>query len=389
MGAYEYVNTGPAIDQGPGPLPVTMSEDGDPTPWIAPTLSATDPDVGDTLMWSVLTQAGHGAAAVSGTGISPSEFTYVPTADWNGVDGFEVQVSDGLETDSIEIEVTVEAVQHAPVIDQAGPLAVTMSEDGSPISWSAPALSATDPDPEGTLAWSVLTQAEHGAAAVSGTGASPSVFTYAPAANWYGEDSFEVQVSDGLETDSIEVTVTVESVPDLGDPDGDGLTDEEEYELGTDPNDPDTDDDGYSDGEEVALGSDPLDDEWTPLMVSICGAAMVEVTVGDDHTFDACVSGGHGTFHYQWYFQPENGGGWKGFTAIVGADESSLALTYITEADAGEYKCEVSDDTAIMLSNTAQLIVSPCVPAAGVFGLAALMAAVAAAGALAFRPRRK
>ena len=43
------------------------------------------------------------------------------------------------------------------------------------------------------------------------------------------------------------------------DTDGDGLTDEEEEALGTDPLDPDTDGDGVSDGDEVALGTDPLD----------------------------------------------------------------------------------------------------------------------------------
>jgi len=44
------------------------------------------------------------------------------------------------------------------------------------------------------------------------------------------------------------------------DPDGDGLTSEEEAGLGTDPNDPDTDDDGLTDGEEVlVVGTDPLD----------------------------------------------------------------------------------------------------------------------------------
>jgi len=43
------------------------------------------------------------------------------------------------------------------------------------------------------------------------------------------------------------------------DSDGDGLTDSEEVNIGTDPNNPDTDGDGISDGDEVNAGSDPLD----------------------------------------------------------------------------------------------------------------------------------
>ncbi|HTB79777.1 MAG TPA: fibronectin type III domain-containing protein [Opitutaceae bacterium] len=42
------------------------------------------------------------------------------------------------------------------------------------------------------------------------------------------------------------------------DPDGDGLTNLQEYIYGTDPNNPDTDGDGLSDGQEIALGRNPL-----------------------------------------------------------------------------------------------------------------------------------
>ena len=43
------------------------------------------------------------------------------------------------------------------------------------------------------------------------------------------------------------------------DSDDDGLSDDEEADLGTDPNNPDTDGDGINDGDEVNCGSDPLD----------------------------------------------------------------------------------------------------------------------------------
>ncbi len=63
---------------------------------------------------------------------------------------------------------------------------------------------------------------------------------------------------DGIDQDCDGADATG-AVPPI-DTDGDGLTDELEFELGTDPNDEDTDNDGLSDGEEHhATGTDPLD----------------------------------------------------------------------------------------------------------------------------------
>src|SRR5216683_3821885 len=77
------------------------------------------------------------------------------------------------------------------------------------------------------------------------------------------------------------------------DPDGDGLTNLQEYLLGTDPHNPDTDGDGIPDGVEVANGTDPLDPNsptpplQPPLFQQNCAAGIQNssVQVNPDGTF--------------------------------------------------------------------------------------------------------
>ncbi|OGV84532.1 MAG: hypothetical protein A3K19_32845 [Lentisphaerae bacterium RIFOXYB12_FULL_65_16] len=101
-----YDTTDPVIVQGDS-VAVTMDEDSSPTAWTAPTVTAVDVET-DTLTWSKVSGPTHGTAVVSGTGISPTTFTYVPPANWNGSDSFVIQVSDGGRgTDTITVNVTV------------------------------------------------------------------------------------------------------------------------------------------------------------------------------------------------------------------------------------------------------------------------------------------
>jgi hypothetical protein len=62
----------------------------------------------------------------------------------------------------------------------------------------------------------------------------------------------------------------------LVDTDGDGLTDEQEFQLGTNPNNPDTDGDGYNDGLEVSLGTDPKSADSQPEALTIYSAVELE-----------------------------------------------------------------------------------------------------------------
>ncbi|OGV77489.1 MAG: hypothetical protein A3K18_12010 [Lentisphaerae bacterium RIFOXYA12_64_32] len=112
-------NAAPVIAQGDG-IAVTMDEDGNPAGWSVPLVSADDAD-NDTLTWSKLSGPSHGTALVNGTGASPAVLTYAPNANWSGNDSFVVQVSDGLGgTDTITVDVTVNPVNDAPVLDAIG-----------------------------------------------------------------------------------------------------------------------------------------------------------------------------------------------------------------------------------------------------------------------------
>ena len=91
--------------------------------------------------------------------------------------------------------------------------------------------------------------------------------------------------------------------PDVADTDGDGVSDGEEVDLGIDPLVVDSDGDGYSDGDEVAEGSDPADEDdmifeggfpYNPSAVDDC----------DDNDFSGRAEVGDllpcGTFINQW-----------------------------------------------------------------------------------------
>jgi hypothetical protein len=80
---------------------------------------------------------------------------------------------------------------------------------------------------------------------VGATGPVLTVFVDEPAGLVVDVDDFHDDVGDEGPVEPV-------------DADGDGLTDDTEAEVGTDPNDPDTDDDGLTDGVEVEGGTDPL-----------------------------------------------------------------------------------------------------------------------------------
>ena len=203
------VNSAPVIDQGEGPLQVTMSEDGLPTAFVAPSLSATDANSGDTLTWSVAGAASHGVATVSGTGASPTTFTYMPAANYNGTDSFLLQVSDGTATDTIQVDVTIEPINDAPVANDDSYI---VAEGQTFTVEAASGLLSNDSGVDGdTLSVVVVSDPSNGSLSLNADGS----FTYVHDGTETTGDSFTYEVSDAnSDTAQAMVTITISLIND-------------------------------------------------------------------------------------------------------------------------------------------------------------------------------
>lgn len=166
----------------------------------AVTLAATDVDTGDTLTYTA------GAAANGTVVVSGATATYTPNLNFNGTDSFVVTASDGKGgTATQTVNVTVAAVDDAPVISAASTRALTVAEDAS----ATFVIDATDVDTAATaLVASVVTAPANGT--ISTNAAGDNVYT--PNANFNGTDSFVVGVSDGTTRTTYTVNVTVSAV---------------------------------------------------------------------------------------------------------------------------------------------------------------------------------
>jgi hypothetical protein len=170
--------------------------------------------VGDTADFHVDTQpAGTVAAAPGGT---PTTFIVHFAPQSAGAKSATVSIANNGAGNpwTFDVSGTGTADQPPVITEDAGPVAVSMDEDGSPTAFAL-TLNATDTeDAASSLTWSISSAASHGTAGASGTGAS-KVITYSPTANYNGSDSFVVTVTDSANnTDTITVNVTIAAVND-------------------------------------------------------------------------------------------------------------------------------------------------------------------------------
>src|SRR5436190_2084372 len=165
---------------------------------------ANDSDAdGDALTVSVGSQPAHGTATVN----ADQTITYTPAANYNGGDTFTYAINDGHGgTATATVNVTVTAVNNAPVAVND---AVTMAEDTA-VSGNVLA-NDTDADAGTTLTAPLVASPTHGTVTLAATGA----FTYTPAANYNGSDTFTYKANDGtVDSNVATVAITITAVND-------------------------------------------------------------------------------------------------------------------------------------------------------------------------------
>jgi VCBS repeat-containing protein len=164
----------------------------------------TDPD-GDSLSAALASDPAHGVVSLSGDG----SFTYTPDPGFVGTDSFTYRASDGLaESNVATVTITVTAPPNEP--PSALPDAYSTAED-TPLEVAARGVLGNDSDRDGdTLTAALASGPSHGSVTVNPDGS----FSYSPAANFSGTDSFSYEASDGIESAEATVTLTVNAVND-------------------------------------------------------------------------------------------------------------------------------------------------------------------------------
>lgn len=163
-------------------------------------ISANDPD-GDKLSYSLTGSPANGTVVLNP---ATGTFTYTPNAGYGGSDSFVVSVSDsngGVATSTVTIGIN--SLNDDPV---ASDLNLTTAEDTAVNG----AISATDPESD-PLFYSVTGNPANGTVVLN---PSTGTFVYTPNANYNGNDSFVVTISDGnggTTTSNVAIIVTPEN----------------------------------------------------------------------------------------------------------------------------------------------------------------------------------
>src|SRR5438876_707881 len=172
----------------------------------APGVLGNDTDVDSPVLTAVVvTGPSHGALTLNTNG----RFTYTPAANFNGSEDRKSVVK-GKQADS---NVATEALTINPVngahVARTGGLA---SDEDTALTVTAPGVLGNDTDIDSpVLTAVVVTGPSHGTLALATDGS----FTYTPAANFNGSDSFTYKANDGQADSNVAtVALTINPVND-------------------------------------------------------------------------------------------------------------------------------------------------------------------------------
>ncbi len=163
-----------------------------------------DSDVdGDPVTVTAVTQGAHGSVAIisGGTGVS-----YTPAANFFGSDSFTYTIGDGHgNSDTATVNVTVYNVNDAPV---AGPDSYA-TDSNTTLNVAARGVLANDSDIDSPVLTAVIVSGSgpnHGSLTLNANGS----FSYTPAHDYTGADSFSYQAFDGIDYSNVTtVTLTI------------------------------------------------------------------------------------------------------------------------------------------------------------------------------------
>ena len=189
------VNDAPvALDDSYG-----TSEDTPLTVAAASGVLANDSDVdGDSLTAALVSGPSHGTLTLSADG----SFTYTPEADYSGSDTFTYKASDGsLESNSATVTINVGSADETPT----GVADSYSTDENTALTQAAPGVLSNDTgDSDGDMSAALVSGPAHGTLTLNADGS----FTYTPATDYFGPDSFVYTANDGANASS-DTTVTI------------------------------------------------------------------------------------------------------------------------------------------------------------------------------------
>ncbi len=141
-----------------------------------------------------------------------SSFTYTPNTDFFGSDSFTYTLNGmtAVPSATTTVNFTINAVNDAPVAVANNYSTV----EDTPLVVAALGVLGNDTDVENNPLTAILVSGtSNGTLALNANGS----FTYTPNANFNGNDSFTYKANDGsLDSDTVSVSITVDSINDLG-----------------------------------------------------------------------------------------------------------------------------------------------------------------------------